>query len=179
MSLLTIDRLRAQVETDLADDDLQAVIDDEESWLAARIGPLSGSRAETFYVYDVDRPLRLRRPTTTATVSDDGSAVDVVVLDNGWSLESTLGAWTGPVEVTYTPSDEAEVRRVVLELVRLALTETGLDSERTGDYSYSRGGVSNLQARRALARSLQPPPFNGSLRLTSDYAPRRVTAVLT
>ncbi|HET8587130.1 MAG TPA: hypothetical protein VFM74_04570 [Candidatus Limnocylindria bacterium] len=178
MSLLTVERLRSQFDTDLTDAELQAVIDDEESWLAARIGPLAGERSETFYAYSVDRPLRLQRPVTTATVADDGTATDVVVIDRGWAVESTLGLWDGPVVVTYTPNDEAEVRRVVLELVRLTLTETGYEAERTGDYSYTKGGVQTRHARYALMRSLQAPPFNGSLRLTSSsYAPLRVSQV--
>lgn len=180
MSLLTIERLRSQIEADQTDDELQAIIDDEESWLAARIGPLAGSRSETFYAYSVDAPLRLRRRVTTATVADDGTATDVVVIDNGWAVESTLGAWDGPVVVTYTPDDEAEVRRVVLELVRLTLTETGYQSQRQGDYSYTKGSVETRLARHALVRSLQPPPFNGSLRLTSStYGPLRVSQVVS
>lgn len=176
--VLTLARAQAQIETDLSDDDLQNLIDDEEAWLARRIGALSGERSETFYVYGVDQPLPLRRPTDAATVTDNGSAATIVLLNDGWDVESTAGAWTGPVVVTYTPNDEAEVRRVLLELVRLTLTETAYQSENIGDYSYNRGSIPTRRARYALARSLQREPHNGSLRLTSSiYAPRRVTQV--
>lgn len=156
----------------------QDVIDGEEAWLAARIGPLTGARTETFYVGSgrSEAKLTLRRPTDAVTVSDGGTAVAGASLRLGAtsSAATTIGTtirriysdgtnalWAGPnVAVTYEPTDEDAVRRVLYALLALAADlPGGFESERLGDYSRSRGNAgATLEASRAvLASSLLAP----------------------
>lgn len=166
MSLVTTAEVRGFVEESarLGDVDLQGLIDREESYLAHRVGPLVGPRDETIRWPTVDRPIRLRRPTDAVVVTEGGVTVDgsgLVLLGDGQFVDLVDRYWRGPVVVTYTPTDELDVKRVVLELIRLSLTETPYDGEAIGDYSYSQGsdrGGGGLQSRGALWRSLLPKP---------------------
>jgi len=183
MSLLTFAEARALIETSLGDVALQGVIDREEAWLARRIGALSGSRTQTFHVRaaDADDPLWLRRPTSAVTVTDDGvvlGGTDVRLLRDGAMIEKVTGAWTGPVAVLYTPNDADEVRRVVVELIRIGVSASPYESESIGDYSYSRGGDRTPAAQREdLVRELMPRRGPGTIRLRSPYGSERVGAV--
>lgn len=182
MSLLTFAEASALISTGLGDAALQGVIDREEAWLARRIGALSGSRTQTFHVRaaDADDPLHLRRPTSAVTVTDNGVATTAIrLLRDGSAVESTAGTWTGPVAVTYTPNDADEVRRVIVELIRLAVSASPYESEDIGDYSYSRGGFDRSPdaQRQALVRDLIPRRGPGSVRLRSPYSSERVGAV--
>jgi len=153
-----------------ADDGVaQDILDEQEAWLAQRIGPLTGSRTERFYVglSFTREGLGLRRYTDAVTLTDGGSAVDAAyfrLVANGSAVVRTHDAptqwWTGPyVDATYTPNDEAAVRGVLYGLVGLAVDpETPYDSETVGDYSYSRGSAGKSPAARkaVLAASLEP-----------------------
>lgn len=175
MSLVTIAQVRALIETDLGDSDLQGVVDREEKFLARRIGALSGARSETFHVYGVDRPLELRRPTSAATATDDGTAEAVRLLGDGWLVESTAGSWDGPVVVTYTPSDEDEVKAVVLELVRIALASSAFTQESWANTSYSKPTMrEQLATRELLAATLQRPRSSGSIGVRTSLLDERV-----
>jgi hypothetical protein len=151
----------------------QDIIDEWEAWLARRIGPLEGSRTETFYVgiSATYGKLGLRRYTSSVAVTDGGVMVDTDhyrLVDNGGSVvrkyESPSQWWTGPyVAATYTPNDEAEVRRVLLTLLKMAVdphADSPYNSEQIGQYSYSKGGsqgAANVAGQRAaLASSLLP-----------------------
>jgi hypothetical protein len=152
------------------DDAAQDILDEQEAYLASRIGALTGSRAETFYVgvSETRGKLGLRRPTNAVTLTDAGSAVDadhIRLVDYGASVVRTYDAsgrwWTGPyVVATYTPNDEVNVRRVLYDLVALAVEPPGgFMSERIGEYSYSKatGGGQTIPAQRAaLVASLIP-----------------------
>lgn len=178
MSLVTPAQVRALVETDLEDDDLADVIAREEADLARYIGVLAGERTETLYIAlhpaaDL-LPLVLRRPTDAVEVVDNDVTLTTVRLrGEGRVVERTDSlAWTGPVEVTYEPNDSLVLERVIIELVRLTLTETGYLSETIGDYSYSRGargGAANpTEAARAnMIRRLLPPSYIHTMRLAS------------
>lgn len=129
----------------LSDDDLQAIIDRQEAWLATQVGPLTGSRTERYWPTTVPlntyRPLRLRRYATTVTVTDATVSVasdNVRLSPTGYALLRTDGPWIGPVDVTYTPDDEATVKEAVISLVGLVLGDQAYQSESMGDYSYSR-----------------------------------------
>lgn len=179
MSLLLLAEARALISTGLGDADLQGVIDREEAWLARRIGALTGSRTQTFHVRsaDADDPLWLRRPTSAVTVTDNGVATTAVrLLRDGSMVESTAGSWTGPVAVTYTPTDPEEVRRAIVALVRLSVSDSAYDSETIGDYSYSRERSPAAQ-REAIVRDLVPRRGPGTIRLRSPYGSERVGAV--
>lgn len=169
MSTVTIGQVRALVDTDLEDADLQAVIDRQESWLASQVGPLTGPRAETFYpsaVPDASHgvvPLR-RHVSSLANVAvtDAGAAISDSALrlsPDGWYITRPLYRWTGAVVTTYTPDDEAAVVEAVIDLVRLTITDSGYASEQIGSYGYSKGGGqrSKRLQRRAIVRSLLRP----------------------
>lgn len=193
MSETALAEVRALVATGLGDPDLQSVIDREEQYLAHELGaPISGERTQSvwrsgWYWRDSDH-IYLARPTDAVTaITDNGVSIDpsaVRLFGNGSLLERVSGGWAGPlIELTYTPNDRLRVVRVVIELCRLTLGETGFNSEDIGDYRYQRSGI--LQAtsmqiqstsRKALVRSLlQPRVGLGSVRLQVDY-PQRVTA---
>jgi hypothetical protein len=149
------------------------MIDEQESWLARRIGPLEGPRTQTFYVGigATYGKLGLKRFTDSVTLTDGGTTVDTGhyrLVDEGSSVvrryESPTQWWTGPyVEATYIPNDEDEVRRVLYQLVTIAAdpnAESPFNSEQIGGYSYSKGaaqGAGAVEGRKsALALSLLP-----------------------
>lgn len=167
--MITLSEARARaIQLPLDDGVAQDIIDEQEAWLARRIGPLEGSRTETFHVGlgATQGKLGLRRPTLSVSVVDGGStlAVDRTrLIDNGSALILAdvviTPWWTGPyVAVTYEPSDELEVRKALFDL--LALVGTPLEkhtSEQIGAYSYSGGGAAGLAAARGvIVSSLLP-----------------------
>lgn len=178
-SVTSLAEVRALVTTSLSDVDLQAIIDREEAWLAGRVGTLAGERTDTFRPGLADTTLYLRRRTDAVAVTEDGVAlapdVDYVFTPaNGALRRGTWNvpmSWSGPVTVTWTPSDEAAVKRAVIELVRGTLGETGFDSEGIGDYSYTRGDSAGRLSRSNVARSilLSRPAY--SMRLRSSWEP--------
>ena len=134
--MLTLAEARARITTSLGDDDLTDAIERQEAWLARRIGPLSGSRTETFVTEDGDEVLQLQRPTTLAAIAavDEGGTVDDLEL-RGWSDLVRTSSWQGTVDVAYEPDDDAEVREAIITLVRLAVTESTYASEAWQGYS--------------------------------------------
>lgn len=160
----------------LPSDDLvaQDMIDEQEAWLARRIGPLEGPRTETFYtgVSGTYGKLGLRRYTDSVVLVDGATTVNTGhyrLVDNGSAVqrryESPTLWWTGPyVTATYTPNDEDEVRKVLFQLVEIQVdphANTPYNSEQIGAYSYSKGGgaagVIGIEGQRvALADSILP-----------------------
>ncbi len=159
MSLTTVAEVRALVETDLEDEDLQDVIEREEAWLARRIGKLAGPRTVVYYP-DPYGPIRLSRPTTSVVVTDSGVTVTPTLTEDGLHLYDFNRLWAGTVTVTLTPADELEVKRAVISLISLAVAPD-VSAETMGSYSYQRFGsagasASNRPSRGAIVRSLRP-----------------------
>jgi hypothetical protein len=162
--------------------DLVLVIEREEDWLANDpvdgIGPLVGPRADVLWIAPGDaRPLLLARPTTAVTVVDGGVtlAADEVRLLRGSRVER-VGVWRGPtVTVTSTPSDQKAVERVLLELVRLALSASPYAQESADGHGYTRP-TDPIVSRSRLARSLWPHRGPRSTRLGTGLDDGRVTA---
>lgn len=178
-SVVSITEMRALVNTSLSDVDLQAVIDREESWLAGRVGVLVGERTDTFRPGFSDTILYLRRRAESVVVTDDGVAL---VADTDYLFTPSTGslrrgtttaplAWGGVVTVAWTPSDEAAVKRAVIELVRGTLGETGMDSETIGEYAYTRGESAGRVGRAGLARSILLGRPAYSMRIRSGWEP--------
>ena len=168
MSLVSIAEVRALVQTGLSDADLQAVIDREEAFLARRVGLLSGPRTVTVLRPTESTVFRLLRPATTATVTDNGVVTTVALIAERY-IERVAGYWIGPVAITYTPTDAAEVKRVVIELVRLALSGSTYASETIGDYSYTRDardGAVPTVSRAGLIASLLPKSLPQTVAMT-------------
>lgn len=170
MSVISVSEARLRGIALPSDDDAaQSIIDEQESWLSARIGALTGSRTETFTVgWSFDGTVHLSRYTDTATVTDGAVSLTLDVgyrLDRRSIVTRLVGGydvcWFGPtVGVTYTP-DEDDVRRVLFDLVGLSAAPAGpYESEQIGAYSYRRsaqGSLSVPSQRAALASSLVPP----------------------
>lgn len=184
-NLLETEELRALVQTVLTEDQLSDVIEREESWLAHRIGPLAGVVTQQFWLMmsDADSTLHLARPTDAVTINDGGlilTDAQVRLLERGTAVEKVLGYWNGttdrqlgPVAVTYTPNDQADVEKVLIDLVRLAVTETGFNDETIGQYSYTRD---KLKQPERLARSLMAKPVTSTIRFRSSLRPERTSS---
>ncbi len=167
-SVVSVDDVRALVASGLTTAQLQAVIDREEAALARRIGPLAGPRTVT-YQQGGGSTLRLQRPARAVSVGEGGIALGssaFALLSDGRSILRTGASWwSSPTAVTYTPDDLAEVRRVVIELVRLTVNQTGYESEQVaGEYSYK---ALPAGEREALIRSLLPRRSGLTSRLMS------------
>lgn len=134
---------------------------------------------------DAESPLTLfRQADSVSLVTDGGATVTTRLLSMGWKVEKTTGPWLGPsMAVTYVPTDGGSVAKVVIELVRLTVSETGFIQERLGDYMYSRraGNIepvaANEVARMALVRGLlYPTNIPRTMRLRSSALSDRVGA---
>ena len=188
MTVLSVDEARALIDAPQTDAQLTDIITREESWLARAIDQLAGPRTQSFWVSptDADSMLLLRRPTDSVAVSDGGIALNMSnlrLLDKGTTIERILGYWVattdrqlGPVQVTYTPNDTDEIKRVLISLVRMTVTDTGFDSEKIGDYQYNRPPSGEAEIRRSLVRSLRAHPGPKSTALRSSVKPDRVAS---
>lgn len=132
-------------------------------------------------------PLRLLRQARSVEVTDGSGALttgQVRLVKNGTAVERIDAGWNGPVvSVTYTPSDLDLVRRIVIDLVRITLTETGFEEETIGEYRYSKGGRNGStrtveQRRRELIRPLKPVYPYGTMRVPGSSESARVGPVL-
>ena len=179
MSLIVLAEARKRVPS-LPSNDIaaQQIIDEQEAWLARKIGgPLTGERTETFWVGGLHRyrpelsrgKLSLSRYTDDVEVEDNGDTLDpdsIRLIDRGSAI--ILGAsvlsrwWVGPyVTATYTPNDLTEVQRVLYQLIAWeADPPTVLQGERIGSYSYTQStsltGVKPPYARAALVGDIVP-----------------------
>lgn len=204
-SLVTPAQVKALIPSALTDPQLQDVIDREEATLTRQVTALSGPRTQLYYIGDPatmglwwdtaawtpgtriwimsDRmgPLGLLRPTDAVAVKDNGVTItDTRLLRQGTLVERSAG-WVGPlVEITYTPNDQLEVVRVVIELCRMTMTETGYQSEKIGDYGYAkhlRPAPGEPDPRKVLYRSLMTHLPKGTMRIRTSSEDDRIGAV--
>lgn len=182
-SVVSAQEVSAVMATGLELEALEAVIAREEAWLADDsqfgIGQLAGARTQTLWVgRDYSGPLLLARPTDgpSAVVDASVDVTDDVVLTGTARIERVSGVvWAGPrVDVTYEPNDLASVKRVVIELVRLAVSASPYQDESTDGHSrsYDVGGAAKLRA--SLARSLRPHAGPMTAHLASTVLPPAV-----
>lgn len=170
MSLLTIAELRAVVTSGLDDPTLQAIIDDEEAEITRRFGVTgdgASSRVELHAMRSA-RPslfvsinlfvhfpiLSLTSIRERRTLQDDFAtlaATAYLAIPEQGRIVRTSGVWGELVEVTYIPTDQrAKVKRAVIELVRLAISQTAMQAESVaGEYSYT--APPNWEVMRARA----------------------------
>jgi hypothetical protein len=153
MSLLTIVELKQHIETDLADDALQRLIDDAEDEIVERHGELE---AQTDVINDASLSTCLflsRKAESITTITEElkeNGSFDSTVLDptdyrlrgNDRQIDrltdgpNPRSTWGDSVIIIYAPKDEENRRkRVAVDLVRLAIQYNALKSERVGDYS--------------------------------------------
>jgi hypothetical protein len=152
MSLVTVEEVRALIETALSDEDLEAIIEREEAVMVKRIG--ANYDPDTPLVETVEgrgKYLFLERPITSITTITEarclGDEMTELATDEFhiWHEQGKLirlprwTCWGEVVTVTYQPKDDNETRKALLiDLLRLTLERTGLKSESVaGEYSYT------------------------------------------
>ncbi len=173
--MVALARVQERIETDLSAAELQNMIDEVQTEIDSRFGPLT---AITVFL-DEDRELagdrrflRLIRPADTAqtitVVEIDGTTETVLasddfrVLYNGNTLErlrdGTNGRtfWERVVKVTYTPIFDTKQRdEVIIQVVQLGVTNLGsIKSSRAGDSDTTYNNYMTL--RNEFINSLVP-----------------------
>lgn len=140
---LTVAQVLEHVETDLTDDAIQRLIDDADKHIERVVGPTTRTEVKDpsgqktlFTTYPISAITSIKERRTleaeqiTLTVTDDYRKVDefrIVRVGLTWGKE---------VEIVYTVSrEQAEMDRVLIDLVKLAVQYEGIESEEKGDYS--------------------------------------------
>lgn len=170
--LMTTGEIREHLETDLPDGALTRLIADADQAIVDAHGPHDGPITvtdegghESLWLprpLDPDQPVTLNETvgtTTTALAADDWrtghGGRQLQRLATGTNRRSR---WGDRIEITYTPADQTDRRRrVLVDLVQLALTYRGLDKHTTvGDTTHT--GPTTPEAyereRQALLGSL-------------------------
>lgn len=113
----------------------------EEKRLRGRIGPLTGARTQRI----AGPHVWINRAVLAGSLSIVDSAGGTIAADtyrlepNGQVVTVAGDLWqSGPV-MTWTPDDLELVRSVLIDLLRITLTETGFEGETIRGYSYRRG----------------------------------------
>jgi hypothetical protein len=135
--LLTVPQLRGLIQSDLADEELQLILADEEARMIARLGPHGDGVTPVTAVVDAAGG-DLFLPRAAVSVSS------VAGVSSGYTAypgqgRIAGGRWSGPVSVVYVPADDrAQRRRALVDLVRLTLQRTAMRAESVaGEHSYT------------------------------------------
>lgn len=170
MSLLTVDELRAQVQTGVDDVELQTIIDREEGEIIARYGAhADGSSAIVETVDGGSGSLYLKRRVLSITSISEASALGGAASTlsstqyHVWPGQGRITRlaegirWGRSVVVTYVPADDRPLRTAVLiEIVRQALEQTAMKQESVaGEYSFTAPDWESQ--RRRLYKRLEFP----------------------
>jgi hypothetical protein len=126
----------------------QDMIDEVEDALASLIGPLIGSRSETYFLSEARHPrwridglyLSRRANAVILTNGDDDTLLvagtDYRFLNNILIERIPAGAvWLTHLTATYEPNDEEVLRSVIFDWLTYRQTPVGLQSIRIGAYS--------------------------------------------
>jgi hypothetical protein len=166
MALVTPTQVREHVPTDLVDAALQRVIDAVEEFIVEAVGDLDVGSEE--FQEEPSSLLYLRRPALSLTGVTEYWGTDVTVLaSNDYELRgdgrelarlstgtNASDVWGNRVIVTYVPKANTMQRILAtIDLVRLAVNETGLASASDGDHSESRLNIA--QERRRIIETLK------------------------
>ncbi len=167
-SLVSVEEVRALVQTGLTDAQLQAVIDREEAELIRMIGPhyANGLTVSETLNGDRNRNLYLKRRITsvssiveylTSTVGTPLDALNFQVWGDEGRIERLLAGAKWPncrIVVTYVPQDDnLERKAAIIDLLRLGLSRSGLKSESVaGEYSYTAFDNTDEERSRVLRR---------------------------
>lgn len=167
-SLVAVEEARALVQTGLTDAQLQDVIEREEAALIRMIGPhhAAGLTVTETLHGDRNRNLYLKRRIAsvtsiveylTSTVGTPLDALNFQVWGDEGRVERLLAGtkWPScPIVVTYAPQDDnLERKAAIIDLLRLALSRTGLMSESVaGEYAYTAFENTDEERGRVLRR---------------------------
>lgn len=154
---MTVAEVRDHIETPIPDMALQRILDDAENELEYRFGSAADNQTERFFPQGLTRfvyPSRRVDSIQEITEITDGplGRTETVLSANDYQLtfnsqridrlpqgDHSRTNWGDEVVVVYTPYDDTLERdRIVIDLVRLALSYGGADSESLPDYSYRR-----------------------------------------
>lgn len=172
-ALLTPAEVKAQIKTALTDDELQDVIDREEAEIIRLYGVnyVDAVQTITETLEGGEASIYLRRPiTSVVSITEDDLLIESAAyrvwpaqgriekisgIQNWLSGGDTDTAveWGEVIVIVYKPADD-NIRRkaVLLNLVRLALERTALQSESiAGEYSYTAAANWDEQRSELLA----------------------------
>jgi hypothetical protein len=190
MSLVTLEEAQSRVGDAITQDQ----IDEAEEELEAIIGPLVGSRTETYDLSNARHPrwqidgLWLSRRTDavilTTTTGEDTTSLTAGTdyeLINGLLIQYLMygTAWGSTMAATYTPTDEETVRSAIYDLLTYHQTPTGIQSIRIGAYSETYFPDSSDPVVAGILRRVLPAAGMG---LTSPFrysGTRRDRTVIT
>jgi len=167
MALLSPAEVREHVETDISDPALSRLINDAEAEIIRRYGDHT---TEIEKIFGGGHFIVLSRPADTITSITEilwgvfgGTTLDLAADDyQVWPDKRRIERlsdgtnprpiWGDVIEVDYTPVDEsAQRKRVVIDLVKLALEYRGVKSEGIGDYKVTLGEYED-ERRKILNR---------------------------
>lgn len=153
VALITSQDMREYVETDINAASLQRLIDVADAEIVELFGEhtVEGTVAATELHTGGSRGLVLDRPwSSITTITETWGTTDTVLAADDWrawygnrilerlALNATnpQAIWGERVSVVYIPVDDDKAREgATIDLVKLAIQNTGLKSERSGDYS--------------------------------------------
>jgi hypothetical protein len=147
MSLVSL----ADAQDRVGDAVTQDMIDEVEDAWTAVLGPLIGTRTETFFLYlrryrymAVDGvyltrttdAVTLTTSTTTGSPTSLTAGTDYRLLNHHLIERIDTGAvWYDELEATYSPNDEEIIRSVIFDTLSYRQTPQGIQSVRIGAYS--------------------------------------------
>ncbi len=163
MSTLTVARFREHLETDLLEAALQRYIDDAEEEIVKVAGVLTTETDVVKHAIQANSIFLSRKATTITTVVEElegpeGTFIATTLdptdhrlvgdyqlmrLSSGVNPRATWGDF---VTIIYAPKSDAAARLgITVDLVKLSVQFSGLDSEKVGDWSVSQ---SKYQAKK-------------------------------
>ena len=155
---------KKQINTAMADVDVQAIIDRIEAQITARIGApwTDGNTPSTVVKTLRGDGMSLFLPTgiyEVTSIVEDGATLaadDYRVWGNGGVIERlpVNAVWGTVCVVTYKPMDDRFKRiPVIIDLLRLTLERTAMKSENiAGEYSYTAPDNWDAEFRKAMKR---------------------------
>lgn len=163
-ALVSAANAKKQINTAMADADVQAIIDRVEAQITARIGaPWTDDNTPSTVVKTLRGDgMSLFLPTgiyEVTSIVEDGAtlaASDYRVWGNGGVIERlpVNSVWGTVCVVTYKPMDDRFKRiPVIIDLLRLTLERTAMKSENiAGEYSYTAPDNWDAEFRKAMKR---------------------------
>lgn len=152
-TLVSEEEVNALIAHGLGSDDLLTLIAREEDRLATRLGtPLTGTVELSLRPGRRYDPILLPRMplVDSIDVSDAAGAVDIRIA--GAVVTRAEGRWALPTTVAFELDDLAEVKAVVIDLLRLSLTSSPYLQESTEGHSSTRSGTVERNRAQIIAQ---------------------------